>query len=542
MNKTEIIVHGEKLDLYPNTEVGVTYQRNDFNEIKTRQFTFTKDFNVPASPRNIRLLGHANRQTSGSGVQYRYTDVAILSEGTQITDDAIMEVVRAGRGFDLCIMERNVSFWQAIEGQKLIDNYDPFAMVAITHSRTPQKALEFNTKTTDPIRIVYPIAYFGAGFGRDTLNRVVLDVRYQQPALMVKDMIVTTIERAGYTLESYLLDDPMFNELALLYAGDAKAGEGLNVKVLFPDISKKDFIKSMGFLMGVDFVQDPTRPQVIITKEFDYPIYNAEPVDWSGKINWKKKRDYEFAWGEWMRNNIFTYDNDEYVGDVGRGVLPYKNETLGESYEAFKVPFSAGLNLPNSNSGGVDGFLTIPQVREIDEEGEVTDRENYKHIVCLIKRGNVPVSYTNKTTTTGVFQNTQVPYAHFDDRLKLDNLVNERYILLRSMFERPFKLTCYMDLSPQDISELNLERLIYINDSYRDEHINGNFIVSKVNNYVPGTFTEVELIEVGASVLATSDVENPIEEKGFLIDNEGNYAVDPEGNKIFENKPGQFNG
>lgn len=532
MIRTEIIVHGQKLDIFPDTEIAITFQQNDLKDIVTRQFSYSTDFSLPLTNRNIRLLGHANQMNSGSGVPYRYIDCAVLSEGVQITDNAILQIVEVSDVFKVFITERSVPFWQAIDGLNCRDAYGTFddATQYINGMRTAQRMFDFNTFTGDNPRIVYPLAYFGRGLDYVN-NRFNMDARYQYPAVFASDIVTNIITKAGYTLDSPLVNNIDYQRLALLYAGSESSGDTYGVYNLIPDTSQKEFLKIIGFLFGVDFVEDPLRTNVIITRAFDAALSNSV-IDWSGKINFRQPIRIERFWGNWAKENRFVYDNDGFLSFEGQGIMQFGNSTLAKSYTAFELPYSASRNITDFGGQGID-VVNVPRITALDDDGQVSKAESLNYRLVFIRRVERAALYTDFFNPGGIVQNGFLPYAYFPDELELLNVIDSKYKLLKSIFGRPLKITAMLKLTASDIATLDLGKLVYIDDSYRNQHIQGTFLINKINNYVPGRFTEVELIEVGASANTGGALIPDIEpEVGYLIDSNQNYLRDADENRM----------
>lgn len=539
MNQTEIYIHGKKVDLFPDTEVGFTFHRNNFKEVKTRQFSYSTDFRLPLTKNNIRLIGHANRFTSGSSVPYRYIPCQILSKGLHVTENAFMQIVSVSDDIEAYVIEGSVPFWKAIKGKSCRDAYGTFdeSTSYINGLRTANRMYNFNTFSGDNPRVCYPVAYYGAGLQFDEGdNTWVMDNRYQYPAVFVSDIVNQIITKAGYTLESNLIYSQSYKNLAILYGGPDDDIDAYGVDNLIPDIEQKDFLKFVGFMFGQDFIEDSNRTNVIITKPFDQP-FNATPLDWSGKINHRKAIKLERFWGEWAKNNLFVYDNDDYEYKVGQCVLKFNNQSIEDSYEAFRVPFSASRNIYGYNNLPINP-VWIKRINSIDEEtGDVEKVEDQSYRLVSISRAQFRVKYVDKFTTSGLLQTSFVPYASFTPELELKNVIDTKYMLLKSIFGTPLKITAEFWLSSSDIASLNLDQLIYIDESYRGQQITGLFVIASINNYVPNTPTEVELIEVGGQAESAGIVTKPEPAPaGFLVDNLSNFAVDASGNKVLNDE------
>jgi hypothetical protein len=81
MYLTEIFYKGEDLDLYEDKGLKYTIQVNDIGEIKDRQASYTNSYEVPKTPKNIRLLGGLALPSDTSVTPYTQDKCQVKIEG-----------------------------------------------------------------------------------------------------------------------------------------------------------------------------------------------------------------------------------------------------------------------------------------------------------------------------------------------------------------------------------------------------------------------------------------------------------------------------
>lgn len=52
----EIVINGESLDLYPDETIEINMKQSDVKDFAVNYNSFTREFTIPASPKNNRIL------------------------------------------------------------------------------------------------------------------------------------------------------------------------------------------------------------------------------------------------------------------------------------------------------------------------------------------------------------------------------------------------------------------------------------------------------------------------------------------------------
>lgn len=517
----KIYINEILIDTYPKEVVAITFQTNELSEVRDRQASYSNTFKVPRTRNNRRIFGNADLVTTASKVPYTYLAARIIQNGVNIIQDAIAEVTRVEEDFEITLFDRVLSFWSSIDGLSCHDAYeeslfDPIR-VQYQHLRSARQARIYNMNPDS--KVVYPIIEYQRTPPTTTNTSFQMDVQYFFPAVYIKDIVAQIFAHAGYVLETDLFLDPVFNSLIIPYSDDAEE-DTFSIENMVPDMSQKDFLKAIAFMFGVNFIQKRFSRNVILTEPFDQPLFN-EPYNWSDKIDFSKEPVIERKWGEWGILNRFAYTEDDVYMFEASVELEFGNLTAKQKYEAITLPFAVSLNQP-SFQGQTLPVGKINLIHELDETGAITDSESRTLRIMQLERVQSPITYIDRFDA--LTQTGGVPYAYFPLELTINYILENKYKMLRRIFSQPMKLTCHLNLTTVDIEALDLSRPVYLSK----KHINGYFLISKVNEYKKGYTTEVELVRI------SSEAPVPlVSESGFLIDSENNYAIDNNSGRVY---------
>ena len=367
-------------------------------------------------------------------------------------------------------------------------------------------------------------------FGEDTIawdgTYLILGDAYMLPAVKVSYLLNLIFEAQGYKFVSNLDDSDLYNSLYLQYCGEESDGGGIyNYLDYMIEVDQKEFIKSIGFVLGVDFVESDEESNVITAIPFDYPL-SIPAVDWSGKVDWGAKQKINRHWGEWERTNVFKYGVDNEGEEDGSGEILFGNQQLTSSYDAIELPFSfPDVNLNFLNSGRT--IASVNRITELDEENEgaIEDNEDLIYRLITIEYRDEPIRIAGPVGAT-VTMNTNVPYAAFPDELRIPNILSQKYRMLKGMLEnQPQRITVNIQLTLSDFASLSLLPLVYLNDSFGEQYLNGYYYIDEIK-FEGKVSSEAVLIKVNVTE-ELSDVLGP-----FLYDNNDVFIRDSTGQLI----------
>jgi hypothetical protein len=126
-----VVINGEELDMNGadggvDNAIALTFQINDFNELKDRQANFSNQFKVPKTDNNNRILGNTNILNSTSNIPYISNEIKIIdkSSGIELISGGVLYVDSVDTDYSLTIYAGNKSFFSAIDNKNIQDfNY-----------------------------------------------------------------------------------------------------------------------------------------------------------------------------------------------------------------------------------------------------------------------------------------------------------------------------------------------------------------------------------------------------------------------------------
>ena len=115
MQKVEIYIEGEALELSDQTRIGITYQANNIGELQKRQGNFTNTFKIPLTLSNMSALQWSNVISSNTSLPYTKSGATYIEEGIEIISDGEAIIQKVDQDFIFInIVSGNVDLAKAI--------------------------------------------------------------------------------------------------------------------------------------------------------------------------------------------------------------------------------------------------------------------------------------------------------------------------------------------------------------------------------------------------------------------------------------------
>lgn len=249
-----------------------------------------------------------------------------------------------------------------------------------------------------------------------------------------------------------------------------------------PAILKKDFIRDFVLRFGQIMKE---KDDVLYFKGIDDLIADrANAVDWTAKRDTSKIETLTYADGGIAQTNVIKYDvsdtklTDEYTG---RGTFEVANEGLPIKSEQTSI-FSS-----SRTGGGTVGIMSA--IIEVWEDTTDSDYDNDPGFRLLAVRDK---ESTEPSVTWDSSARTDYKVAYFEDprygSCSFQSFLDAYYPNFIAAVQNLKILKRYYRLSPMDIAAFDPFKLIYDDGQY--------FIVQKINNFIPGQSTKVELFKV----------------------------------------------
>lgn len=341
-------------------------------------------------------------------------------------------------------------------------------------------------------------------FGEDVMRALVRFVSGGE------DIFVANVPAADTTTHSFVNEITLAKgETVVIYAcfsGINNTGERAEISVSLDDFSAEEvplygkvhIPRNLGFDTQADYVKafvqrygltvvvdEPSKTVYMHTMR---KIYENKALarDWSDKYV-SKSREIEFRQDGYARSNRLTMQDNEDDNVKDEGSFTIDDTTLEKDKELFSLPFEAGLDWHSANVTETTAYASVP-VFEIDSEQET---EVAKMTNCTYSGGK-PHLLRLSADTVGI-SNSYIgeKQYHRATHITAQSLIDGYYPeLTGSMLSMSKRLKADFYLLPSDIEAFDPFMPVYI------RQLGAYFYVNKINNFIAGKLTSVELIKL----------------------------------------------
>lgn len=226
-------------------------------------------------------------------------------------------------------------------------------------------------------------------------------------------------------------------------------GDKFYIAANLPDMKAIDFLKSLMQMYGLFTYYNFRNDNVV---EFisidDMYSYKANAYDWTNKLVTTNRGRFNVSskYGDYARNNIVDYDNDDNViNNKTSGSIVINDATLLPTKELFTLPYSASDNY-------ADDYGTYAVIPLYDKDGELQ-------------------KVTTRILTGGEYKVNGVDYvsAYFNNNQKFsgnEGLLKKYYKDYQSVLTRPVIVEFYVVFSEMDLFKYREVYPIYIDGTY----------------------------------------------------------------------------
>lgn len=283
-----------------------------------------------------------------------------------------------------------------------------------------------------------------------------------------------------------------------LTLGAATFGSEVSIQKSLPDISIKDFLKSWMYRYCL-LVQTDNANKTVTFRSFDDVQKNIPKAkDWSDKIDEGEQDSVEFNIGSYAQQNWFRYKSDSNVTDsYGDGVILINDKTLDLTKDILTMPFAASLtttkliDIKTALIQKIDPTNTDTQGNVIPDFRISTEPRIlriYKHTFDV----NDPVKFFHNGDQSELNEN--IPFAYFSlagrNGLDFTDIIEKRYAQLKRTLNQTKKVTPKLLLNALDMADFDHFTPVFISK------YGFYFYVNKVDSYIEGEKTKVELIRL----------------------------------------------
>lgn len=244
------------------------------------------------------------------------------------------------------------------------------------------------------------------------------------------------------------------------------------------------FIKFYGLTIDID-----PEDKVVRAYSFDKIYGNkVQAYDWSGKLAMDRDTDINYRADGYAKTNLIQMKENKDNGVTDIFSFPIADDSLDDEKNLYSVDF-----MVTGNSRYPEDYVTINypiyEIERTDDGNEMNFKAKYKkptapHIVSLSTYRDLGINVTQGSASKRVSLYLARTYTltkvlpNYIGRLK-DDILN-----------RYKKLTAYFALTPADIEDIDLFTPVWL------EQYGYYFYIAKINNFIAGKLTKVDLIRM----------------------------------------------
>jgi hypothetical protein len=280
-------------------------------------------------------------------------------------------------------------------------------------------------------------------------------------------------------------------------------GYAVNFDEIFIDFKVSDFIKEILIRFGLTPFKDKYTNKVRFLTLYEL-LQNQDIDNYSDKFINKTSEKYSF--GGYAKRNNFKYKYNDDASNHNNGYIEIENENLAEektiiqsliySPELKQSDFLVNSNVYKIWDKQIKDDNTI-EYKDLENRFYFQREEKVIGTVLLISELTSDIAQSGNYSRESYF------------RLSYQSIIFDWYRPIQAIFDKAKLVTANFWLKAVEVASLDLSKLIYV------EQLSSYFLINKVNNFVKGKPTKLELIEV--DYLSQPDVTIPIVDELYLF-------------------------
>lgn len=276
------------------------------------------------------------------------------------------------------------------------------------------------------------------------------------------------------------------NSLEVTYENVIYFGSKINFKYCLPQIGVIDFMKAIMQMFGLVYRLDEEG-------KFEFETMESVLSGTYGVVNMTDKLLFEssetYRLGKWAKLNDYKYKYSNYAL-ANKKTLNFGDDQLKIDIDDLEAQASAIDSIVNASEDTPFQQANVAKVGGYTVNGTDITLDDNKELF-LVKLFSYQNNYYAVKFWDGSTYDTSnvVYYGQFKDYYwtRLNELY---YPKMKLIVQKPVKKTVYMWLTPIDMYFLNFFKIIYL------EQYQSNFYINKVDNFMAGKATKMELIKV----------------------------------------------
>ena len=302
----------DTLDLYDNEVIPITYTISDIRDISTKNSSYSKDFDLPATKKNNKYFNHIYEINADSTFNpYRKARAILKQQGTTIFEGSLqlMKITKKGHGeiiYTVSLFNESSNLAEILKDRKLhelplhdLNHTANFGAMMKSWNSAGSGTIgsgSFGVTNSFGDKILYPMVRYNdninAGFQTYDFFS---EIDIMRPFIKVKELFTRILTNAGYTYDSDFIDGTTFGKLYM----------DLN----FP--ANEDFLN--GFDMtNNNFKVMPSAGYSLVLSSTAQTIDFSIDTLFGGGTNNISANNYEYVLG----TDTFTSNSDDLVVTV----------------------------------------------------------------------------------------------------------------------------------------------------------------------------------------------------------------------------------
>ena len=546
----EIKLNGKKVDI-DDKPIGVTFQAIDIGDLKKLKADLSSSIQLMNTAKNHKIMNYTGILGSANEDQLGQIDAEFISNGVTLMPNARARIQGTKKGgYDINILGGNFAFFDRIKDKSLRDfDWSAYNVATDTSGSYFRDLYEANSGVCFPIAEYRKDPYYKDGM----CFEFAITVTDLIPWMFVHTVIEEIFTQSGFTFTGEMFNEERYKKMILattpvssIYPSDTPGT--IVIGSMMPDITAVDFIKGILFQFAAFITTIESKIYVIQFKKH----YQNVGDNWSKKLDETEEPSILFEIG-YAQNNHYKYseiDNPyldytgvrEYPGTVNipltpedtDGTLVADNGNLAFEKTIVDLPFQGVASIEKYVNEDVTKFggtivnrVTIPWLLGTDVDAGSIPAYDVDWNVKIMILADVSVRSVSgsfvgfnfyrpdKSGLNFIFNSIKFRTGYFDEfrfnsdsfpvtsedlKLTWDALHSDYWNEIEnSLLKNPTKVIAKFNLTEVDI--YNLKELMPDGKIGREvpiyvRQLNGHYFINKINKFISGRMTEVELIRL----------------------------------------------
>lgn len=288
---TELYINGQRLDLFDDVDINITYSVQDIENPTNRQSNFSRTIQIPSTTSNDAIFGSIylfNTWVVDFDPSVK-ADCLILQSGNQVFEGVAQLLAikqnESGRTYEIGLYGETANLFKTIGDAELTD-LDFSDLNHVWDSTNIEDSWNFS-ETADGTGYYYPFIDYGQDFERQNTAPASFFYTVEDfyPAIYLKEYVDRIFEAAGFTYESNFLNGAngsVFKQLIVPYG--VSGVPYMTEDVIGPNLYY------IGLSGGVQDIANGTTQQINLGEDTPSPFfngggYNVGGYDWTPITN-----------------------------------------------------------------------------------------------------------------------------------------------------------------------------------------------------------------------------------------------------------------